>query len=316
MVSTNVPSLVPFSTTIFVEVCTGISIHDTMVKSVPQALHLPRGSASTPETTGQEWVAMDEKAREIRVRSVARKFVQIDHIVFEQYASRLTPSAFVLYGILKKFADYQTGECYPKIETVAAMMGTHRATVDRGLSELSKFGLIQKRSGRDEGRPNEYLIPDPQGLAEMPKGFSTSAKGGLAPVLIPNKEELEPLNENQLTLTPPASELKDSKAKKSGDPRHEIFKKMLCNFYVYLNPEHKASGYYWTAKDAGTLGRFLKQNSELTAHEMRDWLLDYRDSQNINPALKPYEFLNFIHRFKNGPLDQYGKPPREKHAAL
>jgi hypothetical protein len=60
--STLVPFVVPFSTKIFREVCTWNPVHDTLVKSVPQALHLPRGSASTPETTGQEWVGMDEKA--------------------------------------------------------------------------------------------------------------------------------------------------------------------------------------------------------------------------------------------------------------
>ena len=124
------------------------------------------------------------------------KFIRIPHFVIEKHLSKLGPTTFAVYATLLKFSDFQTGACYPKVETMAALVGIGRRTVERAIESLCKSGLITKVSGALKGQRNRYFV---QGTSPMTYRYVTHDVGGTSPMTYPNKEELEPLNENHLT---------------------------------------------------------------------------------------------------------------------
>ena len=62
---------------------------------------------------------------------------------------RISPNAIAVYGALAGCADNDTGECWPSIATLAALLGgddrraPHRNTVRRGVKELEGAGFIE-----------------------------------------------------------------------------------------------------------------------------------------------------------------------------
>jgi hypothetical protein len=138
----------------------------------------------------------------IRVRSTKGKFVQLEHELHD-YLPKIGSNAYVLYSILERFSNHETGLCFPKISTIAAMMGVSRPTVHSALKSLIDCALIEFKSGAENGKANEYVL--------VPVGCKNSLQGckdilqGCKNSLHPNKEELEPFNYNQLTLTSPSA---------------------------------------------------------------------------------------------------------------
>lgn len=126
-----------------------------------------------------------------------QKFIRIPHEFLEKHLAQIGPTNFAVFSVLMKFADFQTGECYPKIDSLCALVGVSRSTVERSLAYLSKINLLTKISGAAKGRRNRYFV------SPMTQGYVTHDVGGTSPMTYPNKEELEPLNENHLTKTPP-----------------------------------------------------------------------------------------------------------------
>jgi hypothetical protein len=86
------------------------------------------------------------------------KFTAIPNFVIEKYIAKIGTPAFTLYTILRKFASYETGECFPKIDTIAKLMGATRSSVHRNLKVLYSHGLLVNTSGRT-GRSNRYFFP-------------------------------------------------------------------------------------------------------------------------------------------------------------
>lgn len=126
-----------------------------------------------------------------------------------------------------------------------------------------------------------------------------------------NKEEpsVEP---SVLTLAPPSSEPVKVEKKKV-DERHTPFRTSLEKFWVYQNPDEPAPN--WSVKDAGQLGKFLKDWPTIDHKTFRQWLKNYDESENINTSLRPYQILPRLHEYSQGPLNQYHKPLEEKRAS-
>lgn len=259
----------------------------------------------------------ESQTNEIKIRSRSRKFIQIDHELFEAYAGKLTPSAFMVYCALKKFADYHTGECYPKLDTLCVLLGTGISTIQRGLKELCDCGLVEKKSGQMEGKPNEYLILEYPvgGCSSMTSRVVKNDQGGCSLVNSPNKEELEPLNENQLTLSSPSAPNGDRSKKKrktDSDPRHFPFRQKLEKYWNYLNPDQ--GEYYWTAADAKHLKFFLEKWPSMDLDKFHDWLWNRSQSESIIRSQVPYQFLSSLNIYADGTLNKFGKPEEESRA--
>ena len=137
----------------------------------------------------------------VRLSSRA-KFTGIPNCVIEQYTRSVGLTGLGVYVVLKKFADYESGVCYPRIATIADMCGVSRYTVMRMLEKLVDAGLLLREGSGKFGGPNSYtfLLPD---VAPVQHVCCKAATGGVAPVQHSNKEELDLLNETHITNKTP-----------------------------------------------------------------------------------------------------------------
>ena len=87
-----------------------------------------------------------------------------DNILVDEYAEKIGAIGLAVYTVLTRYADRQTGICYPCIGTIAKKLHLGRTTVKKYLHLLRKFDLIAifSRTG-PEGDPtsNHYLLLDP-----------------------------------------------------------------------------------------------------------------------------------------------------------
>jgi DNA-binding transcriptional MocR family regulator len=95
------------------------------------------------------------------IRSERVNFEMIPHWLLEE-AKTLSPTSIVLYLMLKKFADYKTGECFPGRKRLASQMGVSVRTVGRSLKELENIGAIKithrRYKDKKENDTNLYFI--------------------------------------------------------------------------------------------------------------------------------------------------------------
>lgn len=95
--------------------------------------------------------------------------------------------------------------------------------------------------------------------------------------------------------------------------RFTQFREKIFACYAYLNDSKKPQ---WDASDAKCLEKFLKANAELTVDEFRNWLYNFIESENINPAWRPRRLISNIAEYRNGPLNEYGRPLVKKRRVL
>ncbi len=89
---------------------------------------------------------------------------RIDNIIVDDYAEKIGAIGVAIYTVLTRYADRQTGVCYPCIGTIARKLALGRTTVKKYLRSLLKYDLIAITSRWDEqGDPtsNSYFLLDP-----------------------------------------------------------------------------------------------------------------------------------------------------------
>ena len=97
-------------------------------------------------------------------------FFMVSNALFDSgYPKVIGPIGVAVYCYLQRRAD-RRGECFPKARTIAADIGSSRATVFRALSDLEAVGLIGSRPERRTGRVNRFKVYQPR------RGFQPSVK--------------------------------------------------------------------------------------------------------------------------------------------
>ncbi len=97
--------------------------------------------------------------------SLERKFALVPEWVIDLQISN---SAFRLYAILARYADYNTHRAFPSRETLAERMGASVKTVERAVVELQEVGAIH-RENRGRYHSNMYTL-----VMDEPKGTNMS----------------------------------------------------------------------------------------------------------------------------------------------
>ncbi len=98
-------------------------------------------TTAPPESSGSTFPDRSDQTSDSPPEN-SRRFVLIDLTVLEDYD--LSPQALALYAHLRKFADYETGRCWPRKETLAARLRMAQGrSADRYITELCECGLIQ-----------------------------------------------------------------------------------------------------------------------------------------------------------------------------
>jgi len=70
--------------------------------------------------------------------------------------AELKPSSVVVYNVLLCYADFNTGKCFPSIQTICTLSGLTKPTVIDALKELEDWGLVEV--ARRHGSHNIYQL--------------------------------------------------------------------------------------------------------------------------------------------------------------
>lgn len=231
----------------------------------------------------------------IKVRSEKGKFIVLEHEI-HSYLGKIGSHGYVVYSILQRYSNHETGRCYPKIGTIAGMMGVSRGTVHAALGSLIDVGLLSMTSGATSGKANEYILLR-IGCQPADRGCQP-AEGGVSP-LTPNKEELELSNKNQKPC-PPSSGGDNGNGKT--DPRYPTFLEVISAGY-----KHRGWEFAWNGKDGKQLKALLKERPAWTVEQFRKCLTNYFASEKVVPGDQPYRYLASLPRYHAGPLNEFGK---------
>lgn len=72
----------------------------------------------------------------------AHHFVALFDDFFDDGLHLLTPSEFMIFAVLRKFANYKTGEAWPSVSTICKLTGLSDQTVRTNLKNLQAKGCI------------------------------------------------------------------------------------------------------------------------------------------------------------------------------
>ena len=89
---------------------------------------------------------------------------RVDNIIIDDYAEKIGAIGVAIYNVLARYADRQTGICYPCIGTIAKKLKLGRTTVKKYLRILLNHCLIAispRQSEAGDPTSNSYLLLDP-----------------------------------------------------------------------------------------------------------------------------------------------------------
>jgi len=142
----------------------------------------------------------------------------------------ITDRAVRIYALLARYADNDTGKCFPSRETLAKRARCHVRSVGRAIDELVGIGAIEKhhRKDGDGFTSNLYVVKrvvtgTPEGRAQLPEGRAPTPEGSDTTVPLTRTNELEPKNDNHLTKPKP-------KNADEYQPSEEFLQKLTVDF--------------------------------------------------------------------------------------
>jgi hypothetical protein len=89
---------------------------------------------------------------------------RVDNIIIDDYGEKIGAIGVAVYNVLARFADRQTGICYPSIGTIAKKLKLGRTTVKKYLRILLNHCLIAiapRQSEEGDPTSNFYILLDP-----------------------------------------------------------------------------------------------------------------------------------------------------------
>jgi DnaD/phage-associated family protein len=112
---------------------------------------------------------------------------------------KLSKGARTVFPVICTFANFETGECYPSIRTIAELAGTGTGRVLEAIEELVKAGLLIRWSG-NHTQSNRYKVTLPgvsgPDTPRLPVGDTPASAGetGLSPQRRPNDIHVTTVN--------------------------------------------------------------------------------------------------------------------------
>jgi hypothetical protein len=89
---------------------------------------------------------------------------RMDNILVDEYAEKIGAIGLAIYNVLARYADRQTGVCFPCIGTIAKKLKLGRTTVKKYLRILREHGLLAifaRTTTEGDPTSNSYLLLDP-----------------------------------------------------------------------------------------------------------------------------------------------------------
>ena len=98
-------------------------------------------------------------ARDPKVTLVRAHSYLTDNAIIDDYGPKIGAHGVAVYHALNRFADRQTGVCWPKIKTIGARLLLSESSVKRALHTLKAVGLITiDPRWSDDGDPTSNLF--------------------------------------------------------------------------------------------------------------------------------------------------------------
>jgi GntR family transcriptional regulator len=166
----------------------------------------------------------------------------------EPLIGRVSKNAYYLFGVMQKFSDNRTGECWPSHETLAKESDMSVSSVRRAIEELVEVGVLLRKPRFVKGKQtsNGYVLK-----RSLPRVFT-----GEQALLFTGEQGGVFTGEQQTTTH---LELENNGARKAPAPTSE-----LVGFYV--DEYRKATGVQpptpWKAAAGREVKRALKDYTE------------------------------------------------------
>lgn len=112
---------------------------------------------------------------------------------------KLSKGARTVFPVICTFANFESGECYPSIRTIAELSGTGTGRILEAIEELVKAGLLVRWSG-NHTQSNRYKVTLPgvsgADTRRIPEGDTPASSGatGLSPQRSPNDIHVTTVN--------------------------------------------------------------------------------------------------------------------------
>lgn len=99
-----------------------------------------------------------------QVRPLRPHTFRIDNCVIDDYAAEMGAMGVALYAVLQRYADRETGQCWPSVATMAATLRLSQTAVKKYLRHLAQLGLISiasRYTAAGDHSSNLYTVHDP-----------------------------------------------------------------------------------------------------------------------------------------------------------
>jgi len=221
-------------------------------------------------------------------------------------------NSLVVLLMIANHAKSDGTDAWPSVKTLAREARVSSRTIQYTIRRLKKSGELNIQEGAGPAGANLYSLPKmgAQNLRTVPHsstqancigGAQTAAEGG-ATTIAPEPSFDTTVINLQRRAVPRTPE---RTSRKETDARCPRYTELIIQCYRFLNNREDPP---FDASDTKQLSLVLKACPSLTEEKFRRMLENYANSENINPAARPREFLPKITSYSAGPLDKYGRP--------
>jgi len=89
---------------------------------------------------------------------------RLDNGIIDTYAAEMGAIGVAVYAVLQRYADRTTGQCWPRVSTMAATLNLSTRCVQKYLRHLARLGLIDiapRYTADGDPTSNLYTVHDP-----------------------------------------------------------------------------------------------------------------------------------------------------------
>ena len=104
--------------------------------------------------------------------------------------------------------------------------------------------------------------------------------------------------------TPQKARISESQKKEKKDPRFAEFVELSKR---YWEANHPNGGFTFAPRDGKQAKDFLNRFHDRSISTFKDWFNNMLQSDNVNTAWLPFEFIPQLHKYADAPLDTFGR---------
>jgi GntR family transcriptional regulator len=89
---------------------------------------------------------------------------RLDNCLIDDYAAEMGAIGVAIYAVLQRYTDRTTGQCWPKVTTIATALGVSTRCVQKYLRRLKQLGLIDiapRYTAEGDSTSNLYTVHNP-----------------------------------------------------------------------------------------------------------------------------------------------------------